>query len=89
MIGRARLVGRLRLAAAGMMVSWLLIQFDGGQLDGIGDRPEGAPANRDIVIYVGALVAIPVVLFLFSNLMNSGPATDGSGIVGYVANCCR
>ena len=74
------------LAAAGMMVSWLLIQFDGGKLDGIGDRPEGAPANRDIAIYVGALVAIPVVWFLFSNLMNSGPPTEGSGIVGYVAN---
>ena len=74
------------LAAAGMLVSWLLIQFDGGKLDGIGDRPEGAPANRDIIIYVGALLAIPVVWFLFTNLMNSAPPAEGSGIVGYVAN---
>jgi POT family proton-dependent oligopeptide transporter len=74
------------LAAAGMLVSWLLIQFDGGKLDGIGDRPEGAPANRDMIIYASAILAIPVVWFLFSNLMGSAPAAEGSGIVGYVAN---
>lgn len=74
------------LAAAGMLVSWLLIQFDGGKLDGIGDRPAGAPANRDIIIYVGALLAIPVVWFLFTNLMGSVAPAEGSGIVGYVAN---
>jgi proton-dependent oligopeptide transporter, POT family len=74
------------LAAAGMLVSWTLIQFDGGKLDGVGDRPPGAPANRDYIIYVGALLAIPVAWFLFSNLMNSVPPTEGTGIVGYVAN---
>lgn len=74
------------LAALGMGVSWLLIQFDGGKLDGIGDRPEGAPANRDALIYIGALLAIPVVWFLFSNLMNSVAPAEGTGIVGYVAN---
>lgn len=71
------------LAAAGMMVSWLLIQFDGGKLDGIGDRPADAPANRDLVIYAGAILAIPVVWFLFTNLMNYVPPASGSGIVGY------
>ena len=30
-----------------MLVSWTLIQFDGGRLDGYGERPDGAPANRD------------------------------------------
>ncbi len=74
------------LAAAGMLISWLLIQFDGGKLNGIGDRPEGAPSNRDIIIYVGALLAIPVVWFLFSNLMSAVPPVEGSGLVGYVAN---
>ncbi|MEO8176153.1 MAG: peptide MFS transporter [Sphingomicrobium sp.] len=74
------------LAAGGMMVSWMLIQFDGGKLDGIGDRPKGAPANRDAIIYVGALLAIPVVWFLFSNLMNSVAPAEGTGIVGYVVN---
>ncbi len=74
------------LAAAGMLVSWTLIQFDGGKLNGVGDRPKGAPANRDYVIYVGAILAIPVAWFLFSNLMNSGVPEEGTGVVGYVAN---
>jgi POT family proton-dependent oligopeptide transporter len=74
------------LAAAGMLVSWTLIQFDGGKLDGVGDRPEGAPANRDFIIYIGAVLAIPVAWFLFSNLMNSTVSPEGTGIIGYVAN---
>ena len=73
------------LAAAGMMVSWLLIQFDGGKLDGIGDRPGSAPANRDMIIYAGALLAIPVVWFLFTNLMSYVRPEAGSGLIGYVA----
>ena len=73
------------LAAAGMLVSWLLIQFDGGKLDGIGDRPANAPANRDMLIYVGALLAIPVAWLLFSNLMNYVKPPEGSGIIGYIS----
>jgi POT family proton-dependent oligopeptide transporter len=72
------------LAAAGMLFSWSLIQFDGGRLDGYGERPAGVPANRDLVIYVGALLFIPVVLFLFWNLMHSAQAAEGSGILGYL-----
>ena len=74
------------LAAAGMLVSWTLIQFDGGKLDGVGDRPQGAPTNRDYVIYIGAILAIPVAWFLFSNLMHSVEPEAGTGIIGYVAN---
>ncbi|MFL6757300.1 MAG: peptide MFS transporter, partial [Sphingomicrobium sp.] len=74
------------LAAAGMLVSWTLIQFDGGKLDGVGDRPAGAPANRDYVIYIGAILAIPVAWFLFSNLMNSVASPEGTGIIGYITN---
>ncbi|MES2001988.1 MAG: peptide MFS transporter [Pseudomonadota bacterium] len=73
------------LAAAGMLVSWTLIQFDGGKLNGVGDRPPGAPANRDYIIYAGALLAIPVAWFLFSNLMNSVKPPEGTGIIGYIA----
>ena len=71
------------LAAAGMMVSWMLIQFDGGKLDGYGDRPEGAPSNRDYVIYAGAVLVIPVVYFLFSNLMSYVAPPPSSGLIGY------
>ncbi|MEP7130532.1 MAG: peptide MFS transporter [Sphingomicrobium sp.] len=71
------------LAAAGMSVSWLLFQFDGGKLDGYGDRPADAPTNRDVLVYGGAVLALPVVYFLFSNLMSYVKPEAGSGIVGY------
>ena len=71
------------LAAVGMMISWALIQFSGKQLHGYGDAPAGAP-DRLLVIYVGAVLAVPVAWFLFTNLMNAAPPTDGSGIVGYL-----
>jgi len=73
----------LSLAGVGMLVSYCLIQFDGGRLTGYGDRPEKAP-NRDIAIYLGALVAVPVFVFLFSNLMNATEAEPGSGFIGYL-----
>src|SRR5205085_1732138 len=73
------------LAAIGMLFSWSLIQFDGGRLDGYGDRPADAPANRDFLIYIGALLAVPVVLFLFWNLMNSSSsAAKAHNIVEYL-----
>ena len=72
------------LAALGMMFSWSLIQFDGGRLDGYGERPEGADATKDWWIYIGAILAVPVAYFLFTNLMNSAPPAEGSGIAGYI-----
>jgi POT family proton-dependent oligopeptide transporter len=72
------------LAATGMLCSWALIQFDGGRLSGYGERPHGVDSSRDLTIYAGALIAIPVVLFLFWNLMNSAPSEPGSGMVGYL-----
>ena len=73
----------LSLAGVGMLISYCLMQFDGGRLTGFGDRPANAP-NKDIVIYIGALIAVPVLVFLFSNLMNSQPAEPGSGFIGYL-----
>jgi len=72
------------LAALGMLCSWALIQFDGGRLRGYGDRPPGVDGSRDLIIYLGALVAVPVVLFLFWNLMNAAPSKPGAGIGGYL-----
>jgi POT family proton-dependent oligopeptide transporter len=68
-----------------MLISYALIQFDGGRLDGYGERPGHAP-NRDILIYVCALIAVPVFVFLFTNLMNSAEAPAGSGFIGYLAS---
>ena len=73
------------LAAVGMMISWALIQFDGGKLDGVGDRPANAPANRDMIIYAAAVLAIPVAYFLFTNLMSYVKPAEGSGIIGYIS----
>ncbi|MBO9575492.1 MAG: peptide MFS transporter [Sphingobium sp.] len=75
------------LAALGMLCSWLLFQFDGGRLAGYGERPAGADASKDWFIYGGALVAVPVIFFLFSNLMNYvAPHDAGAGIIAYLAS---
>lgn len=73
----------LSLAGVGMLISYCLMQFDGGRLAGYGERPDNAP-NKDIIIYIGALIAVPVFVFLFSNLMNSPPPAEGSGFLGYL-----
>jgi len=72
------------LAAVGMLFSWSLIQFDGGKLDGYGEVPKTAGGDRSLMIYLGALLAVPVLLFLFDNLMNAPKAVPGAGIGGYL-----
>ena len=75
----------LSLAGIGMLISYALMHFDGGRLTGYGDRPDHAP-NKDIFIYIGAALAVPVLMFLFQNLMNTAPAAEGSGFLGYLAS---
>ncbi|MBW8911269.1 MAG: peptide MFS transporter, partial [Sphingomonas sp.] len=72
------------LAAIGMMISWALIQFAGDKLAGYGDPPPGQTKDRSLLIYIGAIAAIPIGWFLFTNLMSSQSAEAGSGIVGYL-----
>ncbi len=72
------------LAAIGMFISWMLFQFDGGRLDGFGERPEGATASRDMLIYAGALLAVPLAWLLFSNLMHYVRPAPGAGVIGYI-----
>lgn len=74
------------LAAIGMGCSYLLFQFDGGRLDGYGERPEGVDSSKDMMIYAGALLSVPLIMFLFYNLMNYVAPEAGSGILGYVAS---
>ncbi|MEO6199211.1 MAG: peptide MFS transporter [Sphingomicrobium sp.] len=74
------------LAAFGMALSWALIQFDGGRLAGYGEPPERSGPDRSILIYIGAVLFVPVVYFLFINLMGSAPAAAGSGFMGYLAS---
>ncbi len=72
------------LAAIGMMISWALIQFAGDKLDGYGDPPPGQDKDRSLLIYIGAIAAVPVGWFLFVNLMNSTATPAGSGMIGYL-----
>lgn len=72
------------LAAVGMVFSWSLIQFDGGRLGGYGEPPAGVK-DRSLAIYIGAVLAVPVALFLFQNLMAAKPVEAGeAGILAYV-----
>ena len=72
------------LAAIGMLFSWALIQFDGGKLHGYGEPPVQEGKSRDWLVYLGAIVAVPVVWFLFVNLMNAPAPQEGGGVVGYL-----
>lgn len=74
------------LAAVGMLISYALIQFDGGKLNGYGEPPVRTGPDRSLPIFIGALLAVPVVYFLFINLMNSAPPEPGSGFIGYLAS---
>jgi proton-dependent oligopeptide transporter, POT family len=74
------------LAAIGMTFSWALFQFDGGRLNGYGERPENADSSKDMLIYGGAVLAVPLIMFLFYNLMNYAAPEAGSGLLGYVAS---
>ncbi len=73
------------LAAAGMLVAFVLIQFDGGKLAGYGEAPVGGDGrDRSLVIYLAAIAAIAVPWLLFSNTLTAVPAAVGSGLGGYL-----
>ena len=72
------------LAAIGMLISWALIQFDGGRLRHFGNPPPDLARDRAVPIFVAAVVAVPLMMVLFVNLMAAVPATPGAGFLGYV-----
>jgi proton-dependent oligopeptide transporter, POT family len=72
------------LVAAGMLFSWTLIQFDGGRLAGYGDPPDRSGSDRSLLIYVLAVLAIPLFYLLFVNLMNQPAPASGEGVGGYI-----
>src|SRR3546814_11464882 len=67
-----------------MLISWTLIQFDGGRLAGYGEAPTRTGTDRALLIYILAVLAAPVFYFLFVNTMNTPDTEPGSGIVGYI-----
>ncbi|WP_341534432.1 peptide MFS transporter [Polymorphobacter multimanifer] len=72
------------LAAIGMTISWALIQFAGPKLAGYGEPPAQKGPDRTLLIYVGAILAVPLFWFLFTNLMDAPAPTAGQGIWGYI-----
>jgi dipeptide/tripeptide permease len=63
------------LAAIGMMCAWALIQFDNGRLAGIGDPPAASSGRQALLIFIGAIAAIPVAWFLLNNTMENAEAS--------------
>ena len=72
------------LAAIGMTISWALIQFAGPKLAGYGEPPAQTGKDRSLLIYAGAILAVPVIWFLFTNLLDAPPPVAGQGFIGYV-----
>ena len=72
------------LAALGMVFSWSLVQFDGGKLSGYGETPPQSGPDRSLLIYAGAVLAVPLAWFLFVNLMHNADAKAGEGIIAYL-----
>jgi POT family proton-dependent oligopeptide transporter len=66
------------LAAAGMLLSWFLIQFDGGRLAGYGEPPTRPGPDRALLIYILAIAALPVLYFLFVNVISQPDVDAGT-----------
>ena len=77
-------------AGAMMLVSWVLVTFDGGRLAGFGETPASALADgksdRALLIYAATILSIPLFFVLFSNLMHATEPAPGSGIIGYLTS---
>ena len=74
----------LGLAGVAMVISFFMISYHGGRLDGVGNPPARTGPDRARLIYLGALIAVPVVYFLFTNLMSAPQPVAGSGFIGYL-----
>lgn len=67
------------VAALGMLIAWLLFQFDGGLLDGYGEAPSEEGARKYVQIALAAVVAVPLVWLLLNNAVS---AAEGASILG-------
>ena len=73
-----------------MLISYTLIQFDGGRLAGYGEPPERAGRRPDAAhLRAARILAIPVFWFFFTNLMNAPEAAAGSGVRRLHRRRCR
>ncbi len=79
------------LAALGMLVAWALFQFDNGKLKGYGEPPENASQSQTMSIFIGAIIAVPLMWFLMYNTMMTAEAAaaaakEGGGVLNYLSS---
>jgi len=72
------------LVGCGMIVSYLLMQFDGGRLTGYGDPPVDVRPGSAPLIYAISILAVPFVWLMLHNVMAAGDTPPGDGFVGYL-----
>ncbi len=74
------------LAGFGMLLAWARFQFAGNLIKDYGNPPEGGK-NRDFLIVVLSLAAVPIVWFLLNNAMETASVVKevvATGIVAYI-----
>jgi POT family proton-dependent oligopeptide transporter len=74
------------LAGLGMLLAWGRFHFARKGLEGYGDPPAGAK-NRDAIIVILSLAAVPVAWFLLNNAMETASVARevaAAGVVGYI-----
>ncbi|MEG3147510.1 peptide MFS transporter [Sphingomonas sp. RT2P30] len=71
----------LACAGVGMLISWTLIQFNGGRLDSYGEPPVRIGPDRTMLIYICAVVAVPLFYLLFQNVLAT-PRIEAGGTFG-------
>jgi POT family proton-dependent oligopeptide transporter len=76
----------LGLAGVAMVISFFMISYHGGRLDAYGNPPPREGPDRAMLIYALSIIAVPVVYFLFVNLMQAEEPAAGSGFIGYLAS---
>ena len=75
----------LGLAGVAMLISYAMISFHGGRHDAYGNPPQREGRDPALIIYVLAILAVPLFYFLFQNLMTTEKAAPGAGFIGYLA----
>jgi POT family proton-dependent oligopeptide transporter len=72
------------VVSLGMLISYVLVQFDGGRLRGFGEPPVQQGRDRAPLIYLLALASVVLFWLIFHNVMTTPAAAAGSGLIGYI-----
>jgi POT family proton-dependent oligopeptide transporter len=72
------------VVSVGLMVGYVLMQFDGGRLAGYGEPPASEGPDRAFLIYILAIASAAVFWLVFHNVMTAPEPVPGSGIIGYL-----